>query len=444
MTDDRRELVFVVADTTMQQVLQGFFCRAQFHRSLRCGAFTIDPRQNQDVFVASGQNDPGLYAQPEELVRPHLTTHRRAVIMVDADWQGSPGVDQIRLNITARVARVWEPTELAVIVLEPEIEAWFWQADSPHVAAAMNYQGHKPYREVLADADLWPAGCQKPPRPKEALQFMRRPTGPTCPLLSSSAPRRRCPSTDAPIPPFAHCGRHFAAGFRRTGHEDDQPWRARDDIAPGEHMDTGTDHQWVAWLRGLLKTSADPLGAQPIGDPVLGLRGRTVSCRVATGAGILGLGSGWLRRRPAACRQPAATQDSRAGPRHLRRRPGRPARRCRPVGRHSEAPAAHRAQRPPRSRRTATPARPDPHGHLLLITQISPSRAVTYAGRHRSAASKPSAFAGRRGCAGCSGGSGPGGRGRVACLRSMCSCPSSWCGRMRGRHNCIVVQWAAT
>jgi hypothetical protein len=98
MTDDRRELVFVVADTTMQQLLQGFFCRAQFHRSLRCGAFAIDPRQNQDVFVASGQNDPGLYAQPEELVRPHLTTHRRAVIMVDADWQGSPGVDQIRLN----------------------------------------------------------------------------------------------------------------------------------------------------------------------------------------------------------------------------------------------------------------------------------------------------------------------------------------------------------
>lgn len=174
MTDDRRELVFVVADTTMQQVLQGFFCRAQFHRSLRCGAFAIDPRQNQDVFVASGQNDPGLYAQPEELVRPHLTTHRHAVIMVDADWQGSPGADQIRLNITARVARIWEPTELAVIVLEPEIEAWFWQPDSPHIAAAMNYRGHKPYREVLADAEYWPAGCQKPPRPKEALQYMRR------------------------------------------------------------------------------------------------------------------------------------------------------------------------------------------------------------------------------------------------------------------------------
>lgn len=55
-------------------------------------------------------------------------------------------------------------------------------------------------------------------------------------------------------------------------------------------MDTGADHEWVDWLRGLLKTGADALGAQPVGDPVLGLRGRTAGCRVTTGAG-----DRWLR-----------------------------------------------------------------------------------------------------------------------------------------------------
>ncbi len=55
-------------------------------------------------------------------------------------------------------------------------------------------------------------------------------------------------------------------------------------------MDTDTDHEWVDWLRGLLKSGADALGAQPTGDPVLGLRGRTVGCRVAPGAG-----DRWLR-----------------------------------------------------------------------------------------------------------------------------------------------------
>lgn len=171
---ERRELVFVVADTTMQQTLLGFFGRPQFHRSLDCGAFPIDARLNRDVFVAAGQNDPGLYQRADELLRPHCTTHRRAVVMLDADWEGSPGAARIREHLTARVARVWEPADVAVVVLEPEIEAWFWQPDSPHVAEAMNYQGQRPYREVLAEAGHWPPESRKPPRPKEALRFMRR------------------------------------------------------------------------------------------------------------------------------------------------------------------------------------------------------------------------------------------------------------------------------
>lgn len=171
---DRRELVFVVADTTMQQTLLGFFGRPQFHKSLGCGSFAIDARMNRDVFVAAGQNDPGLYARADELLRPHRTTHRRAVVMLDADWNGSPGAAQICEHITERVARVWEPADVAVIVLEPEIEAWFWQPDSSHVKEAMNYQGERHYREVLTGAGMWPQASWKPPRPKEALQYMRK------------------------------------------------------------------------------------------------------------------------------------------------------------------------------------------------------------------------------------------------------------------------------
>jgi len=124
--------------------------------------------------VAAGQNDPGLYARTDELLRPHCTTHRRAVVMLDADWEGSPGAARIHEDVSERVARVWEPVDVAVVVLDPEIEAWFWQPDSPHVAAAMNYQGKRPYREILTDAGHWPPGSRKPLRPKEALQFMRR------------------------------------------------------------------------------------------------------------------------------------------------------------------------------------------------------------------------------------------------------------------------------
>lgn len=169
-----RDVVFLVADSTMQQTLEGFFNRDGFHHSLGCGSVDIDPRANRDVFVAAGQNDPGLYARADELLRPHCTTHRRAVVMLDADWDGSPGGPAIDRHVSALVANVWEPDEVAVIVLEPEIEAWFWQPDSPHVKAAMNYRGDRPYREVLARAEHWPDGVTKPPRPKEALEYMRK------------------------------------------------------------------------------------------------------------------------------------------------------------------------------------------------------------------------------------------------------------------------------
>jgi len=80
-----RDVVFLVADQTMQQVLEGFFGRDQFHRSLGCGAFTIDAHVNRDVFTASGLNDPGLYLRGHELLRVYAGTYRHAVVMLDGD-----------------------------------------------------------------------------------------------------------------------------------------------------------------------------------------------------------------------------------------------------------------------------------------------------------------------------------------------------------------------
>lgn len=170
---EMRELVFLVADSTMQQTLEGFFGRAQFHRNLGCAAFPIDARANRDVFVAAGENDPGLYKRADETLSRFRATHRRAVVMLDADWDGSPGAAAITAHVEALVQRVWAPGDVGVIVPDPEIEAWFWLPDSPHVATAMRYRGSLPYREVLAGAGHWPEGAAKPPRPKEALEYLR-------------------------------------------------------------------------------------------------------------------------------------------------------------------------------------------------------------------------------------------------------------------------------
>jgi hypothetical protein len=48
-------------------------------------------------------------------------------------------------------------------------------------------------------------------------------------------------------------------------------------------MDTVTiDQKWRGWLHGLLSSGAEALGADLVGEPVLGLRGRSIGCRAAT------------------------------------------------------------------------------------------------------------------------------------------------------------------
>jgi hypothetical protein len=162
----KRDVVFLLADGGMEQVVRGFLGRERFHRSLGCGVFGFDP--DQDVVVAPTK-DPGVYGTARELLRPYERSHQRAVVMLDADWDGSPGATAIRDRVARNLDGVWR--ECAVIVIEPELEAWIMQ-DSQHLVQVLRCPAD--FRKILADAGLWPEGSAKPPRPKEALDHLRR------------------------------------------------------------------------------------------------------------------------------------------------------------------------------------------------------------------------------------------------------------------------------
>lgn len=158
--------MFLLADSGMEQVLRGFLGRDQCHRSLGCGKFDFDPAQ--DVIVAPTK-DPGVYGTAHELLRPYERTHQRAVVIVDADWSGSPGVTAIQEHVSQRMAARWQ--EFAVIVIDPELEAWIMN-DNPHLATVFRCPDN--YRQILQQAGWWPASLPKPPRPKEALEHLKK------------------------------------------------------------------------------------------------------------------------------------------------------------------------------------------------------------------------------------------------------------------------------
>ncbi|QKG25574.1 methylation-associated defense system protein MAD4 [Actinomadura verrucosospora] len=161
-----RDIVFLVADGAMEQMLRGFFSRPQFHRSIRCAHFDFDP--SEDLIVAPTK-DPGVFNTARELLRPFETSHRHAVAMLDNAWEGSPGRDRIHDSIADTLKEAWE--RFAVIVIEPELEAWVWQ-ENPHIAEAFNCPTD--FREILARSNHWPRDLLKPPDPKEALEHLRK------------------------------------------------------------------------------------------------------------------------------------------------------------------------------------------------------------------------------------------------------------------------------
>jgi len=162
----KRDVVFLVADAAMEQMLQGFLSRPHCHRSIGCGPFAFDVRE--DVSVAPGR-DPDVFVRSRELLQPYERLHHRAVVMLDVAWEGSPGAERIRTHISDSLKPAWD--QFAVIVIDPELEAWVWQ-DNPHVAEAFKCRAD--FRDVLRRSGHWPDGASKPPDPKAALDYLRR------------------------------------------------------------------------------------------------------------------------------------------------------------------------------------------------------------------------------------------------------------------------------
>lgn len=162
----KRDLVFLVADQGIKQVVKGFLSRAP-HQRLGCGKFCID---SDGEILVEPTRDPGVYGKAHELLRLYADSYQHAVVILDEDWEGSPRADAIRQHISEQMAEVWKE-EFTVIVIEPELEAWLINQNE-HLARTFRCPRH--YREILANADFWPAGSAKPPRPKEALEYLRR------------------------------------------------------------------------------------------------------------------------------------------------------------------------------------------------------------------------------------------------------------------------------
>ena len=163
-----RDCIFLLADLGMVAAFKGFFSRQGFYHALGTAPFHVDPQL--DIICDRAGNDPGVYTRAHELLRTYQSSHRYAVIVLDNAWEGSPGVEKIRANISINMELVgWQINRFVVIVIDPELESWMWQ-DNPHVARAFGFSLRPSLRDWLCKQALWPADSPKPPDPKLAFE----------------------------------------------------------------------------------------------------------------------------------------------------------------------------------------------------------------------------------------------------------------------------------
>ena len=173
-----RDIVFLVADLSMQEALRGFLTRSDFHRSYNFGVRPFDFDPSQDLFYAAGLNDPGMYTEGHGILAPFQRTHRHAIVIQDAEWDGSPGAASICADLTAKIAATgWPRERFRVICIEPELENWIWQRNN-RVAEPLGFASvDEMIAAVRAEGLEWADGYPKPLRPKEALEAVVRRRG---------------------------------------------------------------------------------------------------------------------------------------------------------------------------------------------------------------------------------------------------------------------------
>jgi hypothetical protein len=163
-------LLFLVADKNMEYAIKGFFDRDGCWGSIGCAVQSCPPV----VIVAVGQADPGIYSRADELLRPFRSGHAHVVVMVDAEWEGSPGAALIEKRVGEHIVSAgWSPAEGLALVLDPEVDAWLW-SDSPHSAAGMGWSSTADLYTALVSQGFMDGSSPKPTHPKEAAEWALR------------------------------------------------------------------------------------------------------------------------------------------------------------------------------------------------------------------------------------------------------------------------------
>jgi len=160
-----KELVVLVADGQQKAVIETLIearYQSLFIRQLR-------NQQDFDVF-AHPRKDPGVYGEAAQFLSIYVSEYRYALVLLDAEWEGSPGSSVIQQKIQIALNHNGWENRSETIVIEPELEIWVWSSSS-EVCNILG-QTWEQIHQIAEQRHLWTAGAEKPQRPKELMEVV--------------------------------------------------------------------------------------------------------------------------------------------------------------------------------------------------------------------------------------------------------------------------------
>lgn len=168
-----RELLFIVADHEAAFAIRGFFERDDFHHKLGCRRFSFVPKEDifQDPY--SG-NDCHLFKRGHTRIAVARKTHQRLILVIDAQFPGSPGTNGVRERLWICLKQVgWDENNAVVLVIDPEFENWVWLA-SDEMAKVLGWSRFVEMAASLESNPDFALNPSKPRMPKEAFAAARK------------------------------------------------------------------------------------------------------------------------------------------------------------------------------------------------------------------------------------------------------------------------------
>jgi hypothetical protein len=173
MSTGLRDVFVVVPDLDTEHAVKTLLTKRQDALEIRLNFDPVDV----DLLRYAGR-DSGCRFEAVQLLRAKQKSHRHGLLVFDRHGCGDARPrEQIEQAIESLlVQNGWPHGNVAVIVIDPEIEAWVWSS-SPNVAHRLGWPSDAELKAFLESKSLWATDALKPKDPKEALSQACRAKG---------------------------------------------------------------------------------------------------------------------------------------------------------------------------------------------------------------------------------------------------------------------------